>query len=649
MRVQYEVMRPFRINKSCDQCRDRKVRCNVQAAIPGQMVSCTHCKKRNENCHFSTTRRNYRPGTDATSPAGSSRVQEKPAEHFIDRLLRNGSEQAVFDDEFSIMKVHDQRSATSSSLAVFSEQRLNALTDRLGNPRLKVLVNGLDDALRVHLKRGSDVLSFQRPARPENQLNVSLKEKELYVSRYFDHVQPIYPFLDRGDFEASAFRPDVAELIASNPSFSALYHTVLALGCLYQGGGGYAAGVGTSWGLFTEARRHLSDILIGTESLQSLQALVAMSVFSMTPCCLQVNHPLLTQAARMVLALRYHKSSIPEGTGDLCQRIFWVIYHLDKQYNFQARSSSIIADYDICCPIPVVAESVFENYDWFRASIGFCRILSVAYETVFSVNAMTTSTNVQLAAIDRVHGLLEDWRSSIPIEFRPREARAHGAPIFANPGSRYLVVQTHYYYYHLVIALERLTLHLDREGSRQDGKRHLMNAARGVIELVKFIDVEPYTSIFIQAIMPLSALLILFDFIVHNPRHSETSSNLILLDVVSGHFSLLDLASNGSLPGSHLSEFARIARQYINDLPEHHPSHTEAIAITSSNSFGDIPVTSTRPPQPIIRDEIMEIPEGSEITDTLYYPVSNEDLGNFDSQYIDGSEFWPLFGSYAPY
>lgn len=74
--------------------------------------------------------------------------------------------------------------------------------------------------------------------------------------------------------------------------------------------------------------------------------------------------------------------------------------------------------------------------------------------------------------------------------------------------------------------------------------------------------------------MPLSALLILFDFIIHNPRHTETKSNLALLDVVSGHFSLLDLASNGSLPGSYLSEFAHIARQFINNLPEYEPLET---------------------------------------------------------------------------
>lgn len=84
-------------------------------------------------------------------------------------------------------------------------------------------------------------------------------------------MQPIYPFLNRAEFEASAFKPDISQLNASSPSFSALYHAVLALGCLYKGGGGYDAGIGRSWELFTEAKRYLSDILIGRESLQSLQ------------------------------------------------------------------------------------------------------------------------------------------------------------------------------------------------------------------------------------------------------------------------------------------------------------------------------------------------------------------------------------------
>lgn len=67
--------------------------------------------------------------------------------------------------------------------------------------------------------------------------------------------------------------------------------------------------------------------------------------------------------------------------------------------------------------------------------------------------------------------------------------------------------------------------------------------------------------------MPLSALFILFDFVVQNPHHADTRANLTLMDIVSGHFSQLEHVSAGSLPGNYLSEFAHIARRYVQELP----------------------------------------------------------------------------------
>lgn len=66
--------------------------------------------------------------------------------------------------------------------------------------------------------------------------------------------------------------------------------------------------------------------------------------------------------------------------------------------------------------------------------------------------------------------------------------------------------------------------------------------------------------------MPLSALMILFDLVIHNPNHPETSLSLALLDIAGGHFSRLEFASKGALPGSLISEFAHIARQYVSDI-----------------------------------------------------------------------------------
>jgi hypothetical protein len=70
----------------------------------------------------------------------------------------------------------------------------------------------------------------------------------------------------------------------------------------------------------------------------------------------------------------------------------------------------------------------------------------------------------------------------------------------------------------------------------------------------------------ILAGIPLCALFVLFDQVISNPRSPDTRSNLALLDIAGGHFGRIDFTSGGSLPGSLISEFTYIAREYINQL-----------------------------------------------------------------------------------
>lgn len=89
--------------------------------------------------------------------------------------------------------------------------------------------------------------------------------------------------------------------------------------------------------------------------------------------------------------------------------------------------------------------------------------------------------------------------------------------------------------------------------------------------------------------MPLSALFIIFDLVVHNPTHPETNNNLALLDVASGHFSRIEYASRGTLPGSLVAEFAHIARQYVRDVQqgEHNRNNDNH---NNNNSDGNVPI-----------------------------------------------------------
>lgn len=68
--------------------------------------------------------------------------------------------------------------------------------------------------------------------------------------------------------------------------------------------------------------------------------------------------------------------------------------------------------------------------------------------------------------------------------------------------------------------------------------------------------------------VPLAAMFILFDLVVHNPAHPETELNLSLLDMAAGYFGRFDYATNGAVPASLLSGFAHIANHFVKETRE---------------------------------------------------------------------------------
>lgn len=72
-------------------------------------------------------------------------------------------------------------------------------------------------------------------------------------------------------FEQKAHSPDLQQLLSASSPFSALYHTVLALGCQYEEGGAFDPGKGKSWRLFQIALGLVPDILIPRETILHVQ------------------------------------------------------------------------------------------------------------------------------------------------------------------------------------------------------------------------------------------------------------------------------------------------------------------------------------------------------------------------------------------
>ncbi|GKZ27851.1 hypothetical protein AbraCBS73388_005891, partial [Aspergillus brasiliensis] len=524
---------------------------------------------------------------------------------------------------------------TSSSLAFFTERRINSLSQRLGNDRLSELVETIESVIRSRLLgKGPSSNLLVTLEKPSENERISLDKVRLYVDTYFHQLHPIYPFLDRNQFEQKIFGPNLPDILTSSCAFSALYHTILALGCQYHEGGAFDPGNGKAWKLFQVSLGLISDILIPREALMSLQALVAM-----------IDEILLMEAARMAQGLGYHRalSNGDQQYKDTCHRTFWVIYCMEKQMCFQQHKGSMIPDYDIGCPIPEVPESVFGGHNFFLSAISFGRILSLAYTSLFSVSAALQPPESYRAAIEDIEARLERWRTALPEDSRPgtlsqsRERKVF--PCFSSsipqPSFKMNVLQTKFAYYGLIIALARLKMYIGREDqtqSQEKTKRLLMDTARAVVEESKRIDIAAYTPNFILAVLPLAALFILFDFVIHNPLHPETRKNLSLLDVAAGHFSLLEYESGGFLPASLLTEFAHIARQYVRDYGRRQQQDQEEAQLCGPGSSNSEPTLIAEVPEHLgqahspsnnsnvgLQHETME---SWELGDFLYYPVT---------------------------
>ncbi|KAB5533473.1 fungal-specific transcription factor domain-containing protein [Coniochaeta sp. 2T2.1] len=613
-----------RLSKTCDQCKGRKVRCIVQ---PGQSA-CKGCVKRRVNCRFSHTKRLLRnpsgepaeqeatqivtqgQGNDCRrwSSVNDSMPQAGPAsppsdykphdELYIDRLLENPGTGGLNVREDCIFKRHEDF-ISSSNLAIFSESRIRLLSQRLGHNKVRDLVERVAAALDVKHHSRNDLLDNPPPniireafklAGQPNQNESQLAGE--CIKAYFENVHPQFPFLDRVKFEQRANDPGLSEYLNSNRPFSALYHAVLALGCQYIYDKTLDPINGDSWKFASVSLGLLPLVLLPRETLVNLQAITAMAIYALNVACLNIAETLVLEAARMVQAMGYHRvmsRSDPVvlcGLEDECDRTFWVVYMIERTTCFLNGRSPSLADYDIACPIPPAPESLIEGMDWFVTMLRLCRLCSKAYELLFSTSSTMKCPRQYMTAIARIRADIRRWESLIPAPYRPGRKSCYPMPSSAWV---HMLLKLDYLYYWLAMALCRLELHVGPaagtdEASLAESTKELMAAGRNVIQLTKDIDMRPYIGMWVRGTVPLAAMFILFDLVVHNPAHPETELNLSLLDMAAGYFGRFDYATNGAVPAALLSGFAHIANQFVKEAREQSASPRPHSAINAGSA-----------------------------------------------------------------
>lgn len=156
---------------------------------------------------------------------------------------------------------------------------------------------------------------------------------------YFEHVHPMYPFLDLQTWEVTVSMPDFHQTLAQNRPWHCLYYTVLALGCQYAHGGSFEPGKGEAWSLFSLALAGFSDLLLLPDSLVTLQALTAMAVYGLGINALAIEHVIMSEATRRAQSMS--KIHLSGQSANVYRKTFWMLYCLEKVTSFHFGRSSV--------------------------------------------------------------------------------------------------------------------------------------------------------------------------------------------------------------------------------------------------------------------------------------------------------------------
>ncbi|KIW90109.1 uncharacterized protein Z519_09540 [Cladophialophora bantiana CBS 173.52] len=387
----------------------------------------------------------------------------------------------------------------------------------------------------------------------------SPQRRATYIGSFFNDLHPVYPFLDQSKFESTAFGAQLEEILQTNHAWAALYYSVLSLGALLHEGGSFEPMGGPAWKIFIFALRLFPTILFAKKSL-----LVAQALFALNHSSWPVEELLVTEAARIAIALQLNKLSHNHLNTPERERTFWVIYCLEKEYSFHSTQSSVFNDADISCPLPEPVMDSTDGVDWLQIQVCFCKILSYSYNQLFACGTPSRAEEFYSTEIEQIRHRLQHWVASVPERFRPGVViRSRN---FTKPHQNYALLQVHFLYYSLQIALSRLLVHVyaDRRcASVAESKLTLMNSARAIIETLQFVPPEASLPMNIIGLAPIVANFILFDLVVYNPEHSETKLNLMYLEIVTGFLRRIGLKSSNPMPSSSFAELGVIARDFV--------------------------------------------------------------------------------------
>ncbi|KAK5663112.1 hypothetical protein OQA88_6529 [Cercophora sp. LCS_1] len=357
-----------------------------------------------------------------------------------------------------------------------------------------------------------------------------------------------------------------------------------------------------AWGYMKNAMAVYSELTMRNTDLMSVQALLGMALFMQGTPNPQPSFLLIATAIRLSHNIGLHK----RGTGfnlnpieiEQRKRVFWIAYMLDKDLCLRSGRPPAQDDDDMNVELPDAdpADGIGNipladgkgKMNLFRVMCELSIIESKVYRRLYSTKAARQADGELLNTIGELDQELDDWKDSIPIDFRPEhEIKASHTPLILH------IVMLHFTYYNCLTTIHRMSIHHGYWTSRlsnyaiQGLNAKPLNprvfssaalctsAARASISLLKYIPQGDFSCVWMVLYFPVSALVTLFGNILQNPLDPRARSDTKLMNVVVNF--LTTLGPEAETGGVHrmlgvCSEFERIAKAVVDNAEKEHAS-----------------------------------------------------------------------------
>jgi hypothetical protein len=334
------------------------------------------------------------------------------------------------------------------------------------------------------------------------------------LSLFFNHFNFIFPLFHEETFMGLFERHYSSSY--DNTSWWACYNVILAISHRLRVMSKItsAAEDEKAWGYLKNACSVFTELTMRNMDLMSVQALLGMAMFLLGTPNPQPAFFLVAAAMRVAQSIGLHKRgsgfNLPKAEQVQRNRVFWIAYIIDADICLRSGRPPAQDHDDMSIELPsadpddhigdVPLPSGEGKCNLFRVMAESALVTTKVYKQLYSTTAGKKSDGELLTAISQLDKELEEWKDSIPIEFRPgHEIQSQHTPLTLH------IVTLHFSYYNCLITIHRMSIQQGYWSTRlaefaiqgrnatalnprvYNSALICVNAARSTIDLLKYV------------------------------------------------------------------------------------------------------------------------------------------------------------------